>query len=55
MYFKEFEEFGGEGGLGIGGNGLDFRLTSSLLMVSSFVLFSTLYYSTIQTLLIHSH
>jgi len=41
-YFNELAVFGGEGGLGIDGNGFDFFLNSSLLLLSSFNLFSTL-------------
>jgi len=42
LYFNELEVFGGEGGLGIDGNGFDFLLNSSLLLLSSLNLFSTL-------------
>lgn len=42
IYFKELDAFGGEGGLGIDGGGFNFFLISSLLLVSSFILFSTL-------------
>lgn len=42
IYFKELDAFGGEGGLGIDGRGFDFFLISSLLLFSSFILFSTL-------------